>query len=129
MKRRIRLTEGDLHRIVRESVNKILSESKIETWAPDEFVTWDEYQYYCEHGGDWVDRNRERSDRLGVPSSQRCYCCEKPIKNGYKTLYISDDLNDIEYYAQPNASHRTPVKIGKTCVKAFEKAHQDKYGY
>ena len=128
MKNRIRISESDLHRIIRESVNKILTESRIETWPEDEFVTWDEYQYYCGHDGDWVDRNRERSDRLGVPNDQRCRFCEKPIKDGYKTLYMSDDWNDTGYYAQPNETHNIPVKIGKTCAKAFEKAHQNKYG-
>jgi hypothetical protein len=125
----IRLTESDLHKIVKESVNRILNEGKIESWQPDEFVTWDEYQYYCGHGADWVDKNRERSDKLGVPYDQRCGCCQKPLKSGYKTLYVSDDYNDIGYYAHPNKSHNREVKIGKACAKAFEKAHQDKYGY
>lgn len=40
MKRRIRLTEGDLHRIVRDSVTNVIQEAggfeipPIETWAP-----------------------------------------------------------------------------------------------
>ena len=128
-KKLIRLTESDLHRIIKESVNRILNEGKIESWQPDEFVTWEEYQDYCGHSADWVERNRERSDKLGVPYDQRCGCCQKPLKSGYKTLYVSDDYNDIGYYAHPNKSHNREVKIGKACAKAFEKAHQDKYGY
>ena len=33
MKRRVRLTEGDLHRIVKESVNRILTELDWKTYA------------------------------------------------------------------------------------------------
>ena len=33
MKRRIRLTEGDLHRIVKESVKKMLKENEYEVWT------------------------------------------------------------------------------------------------
>ena len=143
MKQRIRLTEGDLHRIIKETVDKflfqnkiinesaskMLNEGKIETWGPDDFITWDDYQYYCNHSYDWLDKNRIKSDKLGVPEDQRCYCCQKPLNGPYKTLYVSDDYNDVGYYAKPNKSHNRPLKIGKVCAKAFEKAHKDKYGY
>ena len=39
MKRRVRLTEGDLHRIVRRSVNKVLRESLEGTDEIEEAVT------------------------------------------------------------------------------------------
>lgn len=45
MKRRIRLTEGDLHRIVKESVNRILSETV------NEGQGWDTFRYHMRHGG------------------------------------------------------------------------------
>ena len=129
MKSRIRLTESDLHRIVKESVQKLLNEGKIETWGPNEFVTWDDVQRYCNHSYETVERNSNRCDKLGIPEDQRCVFCQKPLKDGYKTLYVSNDYNDIGYHSQPDEKHNTPVKVGKTSAKAFEKAHKDKYGY
>ena len=127
-KKLIRLTEGDLHRIVKEVVNSVLSEGKIETWKPDEFVTWDDAQSFCNHNYDTVERNERRCEKLGIPEEQRCYFCQKALKDGYKTLYVSDNLNDIGYYAHPNATHNRIVRLGKTCAKAFENAHKKKYG-
>ena len=129
MRRVIKLTEDNLHRIVEESLERLLNEGKIENWGDEDFVTWDDVQYYCNHSYETVERNEMRCDKLGIPQDQRCYFCQKALNNGYKTLYTSNDHSDIEYYAQPNANHRIPVKVGKTCAKAFEKAHADKYGY
>ena len=129
MKKIITLTEGDIHRIVQESVKRILSEGKIETWAPDEFVTWDEYQDYCNHSNDWLLQNMERCDKLGIPQDERCDFCQKPLKGPHKILYGCDDHNDVKYYAHPNKNHNDLARVGKTCAKAFEKAHKDKYGY
>lgn len=129
-KKLTRLTEGDLHRIVKESIKSVLSEGKIETWKPDEFVTWDDAQYFCNHNYETVERNEKRCEKLGIPREQRCYFCQKALKNGYKTLYASDNLynSDYRYYARPNATHNSIVRLGKTCAKAFENAHKEKYG-
>jgi hypothetical protein len=43
MKRIIRLTESDLHRIVKESVNKILKEVKGYTYDPTDGRYYDKY--------------------------------------------------------------------------------------
>ena len=130
MKKLIRLTESDLHRIVKESVKSVLIEGKIETWEPDEFVTWDDAQYFCNHNYDTVERNEKRCEKLGIPEEQRCFFCQKALKDGYKTLYVSDNLYnpDNRYYARPNATHNSIVRLGKTCAKAFENAHKKKYG-
>ena len=125
-KKLIRLTESDLHRIIKESVNMVLNEGKIETWGSDEFVTWDDAQFFCNHDYETVERNERRCEKLGIPEEQRCYFCQKPLKNGYKVLYVGD--GDIEYYAQPDGKHNIPIKLGKTCAKAFEQAHMKKYG-
>ncbi len=45
MKRRIRLTEGDLHRIVKESVNRVIKESQEE-------LLWDEIDSQLQQLGD-----------------------------------------------------------------------------
>ena len=36
MKQRIRLTESDLHRMIKESVNKVLKENENFNYVPDE---------------------------------------------------------------------------------------------
>ena len=128
MRNRLVITEADLHRIVRESISRMLNEGKIETQEPGEFVTWDDAQSFCNHNYDTVERNERRCEKLGIPKDQRCSFCQKPLKGVYKVLYVSDDYNDIEYHAQPDEKHNRPLKVGKTCAKAFEQAHKLKYG-
>jgi hypothetical protein len=118
------------HHKGKKKVNEsIITEGKIETWQPDEVVSWDNAQYYCNHNYETVDRNMARCDKLGIPEDERCFFCQKPLKGGYKVLYGCNDNSDADYYAQPNETHSMPVKIGKTCAKAFENAHKDKYGH
>ena len=70
MKKIIRLTESDLHRIVKESVNKILSEAKKKgyTYDPTDGRYYDEYgnaedDYPEEEDNEKVDRlYAERND-------------------------------------------------------------------
>lgn len=124
----IRLTESDLHRIVKESVEKILNEAIDTDWRENEFVTWDEYQYFCNHGYDWVEKNEKRCDKLGVPKENRCDSCQRELKGKYHILYVKGGPSGSEFYVHqvPNSE---PVKIGNSCIKAFKEAHLRKYGH
>jgi hypothetical protein len=124
-KKLIKLTESDLQRIVNRSVKQALKEAKVEDWDDDDFITWDDYAYYCNHSADWVDKNSEKSDRLGIPDDERCYFCQKPVKK-YKTLYAKP--GEYPYYGKPGQGRTDTFKVGPTCAKAVEKAHNDKYG-
>ena len=116
-----------------KSKKKILRESKVENWGPDDFVTWEEIQYCSNHGAEFTERNRERADMLGIPEDERCAFCEKPLKRGkYKIVYAAD-VNDPDYreapygyFANPHP-HMKPFKVGSECVKALESAHKLKY--
>lgn len=51
MKRRIRLTEGDLRKIVRESVGRILTEAESEGWVVENDEALEAYDFACEMFG------------------------------------------------------------------------------
>jgi hypothetical protein len=65
MKQIIRLTESDLHKIVKESVNRIIREWNGDRDVPNEDELWREYDNnpYYETDNDKVDRyHKERED-------------------------------------------------------------------
>lgn len=133
MKRRFRqLSETQLKQIIVESVKKALKESE---YDGEKFVNWDEVKPYWNYGFDFVDKNWERSNRLGIPDDCRCELCQKALKDGYKTLYFripsEEEYNDggssSRYYLNPVPGSK-PIKIGKTCYKSFVKAFKNKYG-
>lgn len=104
--------------------------AKLEQWHDDEFVSYDEYAYNCNHSADWTERNRIACDKRGVPDENRCPFCERELKHGWAVLYLDDahySQRPGMYYSMPGPG-RTPVKIGKTCLKAFEAAHRRIYG-
>lgn len=107
--------------------------AKIENWRSHEFVTADEYSFYCNHSAAWAEKNYFRYQHL--PQDEKCLMCCKPLKGKFKILYALVEFDDLEgrgsstrYYNEP-APNRHPIKIGITCAKAFEKAHQQQYGY
>ena len=130
MRRRIRLSESSLHRIIKESVRRVLREAKkTKYWEPDEFITYDDAaSYLCT--GDARYKNMERYDRLGVPEDERCPFCSKQLKQGsYKTLTYNDPDNNgnTHYYFHPEAPGK-PMKIGNGCFKRLSDAYKGKYG-
>ena len=133
-KKLIRLTESDLHRIVKESVNRVLRESVglsevNKEWGPDEFVDYDEYANYGV-SGDYYLKNSDRADKLGVPEEDRCPLCSKPLKDGsYKTLRTLTDpaSQQTRYYFNQNAPGE-PMKVGNGCFRNLTKAYKAKYG-
>ena len=145
MSRRIRLTEGDLHRIINESVRRVLMEShkgniltegKIETWSPDEFVSYEDITYFLNFGGEFREKNLQKAMKKNIPFDECCAFCSKPLNGKYKTLYHPDPFDeearkmysdDDGYYAHPHP-HMEKCKVGLTCAKAVEKAHKEKYG-
>jgi len=132
MKQIIKLTENQLYKIINESVKMVLKENENE---PEKFVNWDDITYYWNYGSDFVEKNREKSDRMGVPYDCRCDLCQKALKDGYKTVYwrepSEEESNDggssTRFYLK-NVPGTKPSKIGKTCYKAVAKAFKDKYG-
>lgn len=130
MKQVIRINESQLRRIVTESVKRILKEGEEEM-----FVNWDDVTYYWNYGSDFVEKNREKSDKMGIPYDCRCDLCQKALKDGYKTVYwrepSEEESNDggssTRFYLK-NVPGTKPSKIGNTCYKSFVKAFKDKYG-
>lgn len=98
-----------------------------ENWLPDEFITWSEVVYFWNCSYDFVERNRRKCDELHIPEECRCDMCQKELKKNYKTLYYDICDEGTRWYAQP-APDRKPSKVGLTCMKAFKKAHNLKYG-
>lgn len=106
-------------------------------WGPDDFVSWDEVQYFVCHSHEFVDRNIEKCNKEGVPEDCRCSICQKELKHGYKTLYWKAPTQEeidadgrgssSRWYAVP-AKDREPAKVGNTCMKAFTQAHKKIYG-
>ena len=96
MKQKIRLTESDLHRIVKESVNKILMEQVAQESVKD---LWDSERYYVyvgAHEDDFIYEEIAKGDE----DRYRAYCKWTndvhfdPIVLGY--FYGSYDDPDIE---------------------------------
>lgn len=107
--------------------------ARIEDWKVDEYVTWDEYSQFCNHGYEFVEKNRIRYKR--VPEEYKCAFCNKPLSgNKHKVLYAeiaheSDERgSSTRYYNNPKDGS-IAIKIGLTCAKAFEQAHAKQYGY
>lgn len=106
--------------------------AKLEQWHDDEFVNYDEYAQFCNHSYEWTERNRQSCDRRGVPHDNRCPFCEKELKRGWTLLYIDNTPHNERgssprYYSTPGPG-RMPIKVGRTCLKAFEAAHGRIYG-
>lgn len=124
MKKTIRLTESELERLVRETIDEL----GIDKWGDDDFVTNDDFAAYSVDG-DMRDRNLQASMKKGLSFDQLCPMCFKPLANKrYKQLYWQDPNGDgcTKYFAKPGEG-RTPINVGNTCIKHFEKAHSDKY--
>lgn len=95
-------------------------------WNTDEFVTYDEYATYG-ISGEQRDRNMMKSDKLGVPESDRCPLCFKPLKDGsYKTLYYKD-VNSCDTYFMHPVDGSEPIKVGNGCFKHLNEAYKEKY--
>ena len=65
MKKVIRLTEGDLHRIVKQSVNRVLREME-EPY--DEYYEDDGDFGYGKRGDKWYQKNKKTGDSIDMPS-------------------------------------------------------------
>lgn len=96
MKRIVRLTESDLHRVIKESVNKILMEQVAQEGVED---LWDSERYYVyvgAHDDDFVYDEITKGDK----DRYQAYCkwandvCFFPAVLGY--FYGSYDDPDIE---------------------------------
>ena len=135
-RRSVSLRENRLRGIIRNVVSRTLMEQrppkkvdydKFENWGPDEFVSWEEYQDYCNHSGDWMYKNMLKCEELGIPPEERCNLCQRPLKNGYKTAYYTTADNGVSLFFNNPKEGSKEVKIGRTCLRALERAHHDKY--
>lgn len=135
-RRSVSLRENRLRGIIRNVVSRTLMEQrppkkvdydKFENWGPDEFVSWEEYQDYCNHSGDWMYKNMLKCEKLGIPPEERCNLCQRPLKNGYKTAYYTTADNGVSLFFNNPKEGCEEIKIGRTCLRALERAHHDKY--
>lgn len=132
------ITNDELDKVKSMDVDKMQPrDPSLRNWGPNDFVRWDEAAYYWCHDYRFVDRNREKCDREGVPEDCRCSICQKEIKKGYKTLYWKSPTEEeymadgrdssSRWYAVPGED-REPTKVCNTCFKSFIQAHKKIYG-
>lgn len=105
-------------------------------WGADEYVKYDEMAFYVNHSADWSERNRAKCRARGVDDDNICPWCGKELKNEQNivVMYVlddgdgSDDRGSSAKYFLHEGEGRVPFKMGKTCFKAFVKAHKQVYG-
>ena len=131
---KLRLTESQLHKVIKESVKKILREERI--WAPfdgtnastdwvndfvDSYCTIDEDEY-GEYGNDIVMLNGNKvvikpsysmvefkcDDARAIYEALRDYFGKTEEQTGYGT-FINDDSGDEDYYLETDV---IPTKHG-----------------
>lgn len=136
------INEAQLRQIVIETVKRILKENSAKAlsqktqneskapkyWQPDEFVNWDEWVADSNYGYDFFEKNEEKSDKLCVPLDQRCHLCNKALTGDkYKPVKFSTASGNSHWCYNPDAEGED-VKIGNTCFKSLQRAHDRKYG-
>lgn len=105
-KKLIRLTEGDLHRIVKESVNRVLKESNRRTKRMiREFDDYDNYDEFEDE--EFIDK---KGHPIRIGSQVIWYDPEKSARDLKRVwtvddmegdiVYISDEFSEAEVYPQ-----------------------------
>ena len=89
MKKLIRLTEGDLHRIVKESVNRVLNEMNVRTLTPDGAYGTRAQKYYGARPDD-KDLPPEYASALGKSDARR-------------RANFDGEVDPVSRYADPRA--------------------------
>ena len=92
MKKIVRLTEGDLHKIIKESVNRVLREEGYFTPSGG----WDSYAYDYDNAlekaeslEDWDEKMRARMDS----ANKKANYAQKHHPEGKSTLGVSDYIH------------------------------------
>ncbi len=100
-------------------------------WKPDEYITWEEYQYFCNHSADFFDRNWEKAKRNNVPDEWCCSCCHAEISKeraNYQYMKYKDVNGSTAWFYNDSVDGET-VRVGNSCFKYLQAAHKQKYGY
>ena len=96
-------------------------------WGVDEYVNWDEYQYFCNFGYDFVMMNEAVAKKKGIKEECLCHLCSRELKKNYKTLRYREINGQSAWFFNDNAEGKE-VKVGNICFKALQSAHDRKYG-
>ena len=99
MKKIVRLTENDLHRIIKESVKRVLRESNVSSHEyntlPLEDGGWDSYAFdydsaldHAKSIEDWDDMMRHRDEiaKISAENAQDFHPQATPLATGWKNL-------------------------------------------
>lgn len=89
MKQVIRLTESDLHRIVKESVNKILKESVFDNVSFNDRIV-DKIVDDISSSGAQVNPNE-----FSVTNIMRRYACDEPVAREVRRRILNNSLFDV----------------------------------
>ena len=130
-KKLVKLTEGDLHRIIKESVNKVLNEISIDTLKRAEDKAFDDYDSM------WADNDnydedfynkrvrqynsfKDRIHQLNSEGGKNVYYIVKPGVSGFyggdvKKVYMTKE--EAEQYSKENG-----VRVYTDYVKAIKDA-------
>ena len=131
MKRRIRLTESDLHRIVSRSVKRVLREGKKVNNIPweDSQRYKDGYQAYLRNAKDWEDFRNGFYDILRRGESDEDYAKngedkilnspEQRITNDWKQSNGTHSLRGIKHYQDDN-EYRDPLERKNNELRRFQ---------
>lgn len=96
-------------------------------WGVDEYVNWDEYQYFCNYGYDFIDKNKAKAKKDNIPTECLCHLCSKELKKNYKTLRFREINGQSAWFFNDKAEGKE-VKVGNICFKALQQARDLKYG-
>ena len=96
-------------------------------WGVDEYVNWDEYQYFCNFGYDFVMMNEAVAKKKGIKEECLCHLCSRELKKNYKTLRYRVINGQSAWFFNDNAEGKE-VKVGNICFKALQSARDRKYG-
>ena len=110
MKRRIRLTEGDLHRIVKESVNRIINEIGDTEQGQRDLGALAAAKFKGKKKGDWGEVAKKASD-------ERDKAVEKAAKSGH---------NKNEPWSYLKAWHKKRASMSDAYNDGYQKQVNEK---
>lgn len=105
MKKIVRLTEGDLHKIVKESVNRVLNEVSIDTLQRAQDKAFDEYDSMWpddeDYDEDFVNKRKRQYDafkdrihQLKSQGGKKVFYIVKPGMSGFYNGEVKKSLYD-----------------------------------
>ena len=125
MKQRIRLTESDLHRIVKESVKKVLKEAQLNELDPRTYASYADKR---QEQGQTAKANagRQAAANAWNQKYQNMYTVDK---NGNKTTYNNDDMTqkDLIYNDGKVTNNQNVKSYGRMAMDKNMDVHNTKF--